>query len=273
MSDTFITIRSILASLVLSIPLVVPFDTFGAPDTSRAAITIGFSTSFEQQRDDLLVPLRFQGAIALLAIGTAWERGPRSHAIGLTGGFGGWRDRFDNGAAGTLYSVRYRLLHDAPDIGPLSFSAGGRLGWTSRENVFYRWDESHGYHVTAIAAGPAFRLSHGVKRGAVVAECALDLAGLVSRSPEHRISKIDSIPVFSYHFTSTNRNYSARSPVDHVCADWSLTWHTTVKRSRMNIGYAGALQRTREPKTYREVRHGLMLSFALFPFHAKREIP
>lgn len=242
-----------------------------AADTAHAPLILTLETRYEQQRDDLLVPLRFSGGRAVLGLGTLRRFGPREHELGYSISAAGFRDRFKAGGAGTLMSAEYRLLHSAHSIGPFSIAVGGRLDWMLRDNYFIAWDGSHIYWATAFSAGPAFSASIPARQGILRADMATDMGGIVSRPPVHRITKIDSTPIFSYHFRAPHRNLAPRSPGDHIRLDWSLRYSAQGRRIRREFSYVGSFQRTLKPKDYYSASHGLAIRFFFSPFHKKRD--
>jgi len=251
----------------------------GAPATAErqkhppAPLILSFETALEQQRDDLLVPLRFSGGRASLGLGSRWDRGPREHRLAYTVSAAGFRDRFDAGGAGTLMRAEYHFLQEGRDLGPLKLALGGRLDAMLRDNYFIAWDETHIYWVTTFAAGPAARLALALGNGTLRADCAADFGGIVARPPLHRTTKIDSTPIFSYHFKAPLRNLETRSPREHFRFDWGLSCRKQGRRIEWEFGYAGSYQRTLEPRSYFSADHGITLRLFLRPFNRHRELP
>jgi hypothetical protein len=220
------------------------------PRAAPAAQTLELrpSAGVASVRDDVLVPLAFTGPALELDLRYGRSAGATQGELGLRGGLALLRDRFGHDAAN---------LHGELGATVLRAVAGGwRVGGVSRLQqdlaYLYKWDDAHGYWLTAWTIGPAVARERAIgSAGVLVARADLALAALASRPPARRLNKQDALTHVGFYFDRLAADPQLLSPLafQHVRAE--LGWRREpVDRAGWTFGAEARFSRARDPAPF-----------------------
>jgi len=174
---------------------------------SIARLGVHISAGLGSYREDLLVPLSFDGP--RFSLGAVYSTRLNNHCINsrLTFGIGFPKNRFSHTAYVLDVELRssWLLRISRPqDIG--GFWLGICLPLRMTNMFFDSWDDAHLYWLTAYMLGAAVRWEKAVFQDAhAVVQVDIPFLGFASRPPEYRYAKQEALNQWTYHFAEPNK--------------------------------------------------------------------
>lgn len=204
----------------------------GAPADARSLdqdhhwLSGGAVLSVVRGRDDLLVPLVWQGPGTGLSVHYERKDGGFRHQAGGQLGVAALWNRFGHMGAALNAETRYRQLYEVARLGPTgTLAVGGRLSWQTEPLYLAQWDDSYLYWQTAIALAPSVQyvwlLTPSNELG-----LTLDwpLLGAASRPPGERTQKIDPLTHPLDLLPRLHQDLRWVGPADWVAPTLTVAW-------------------------------------------------
>jgi len=166
---------------------------------------LGASFIYQQLREETLHKLRNQGPAFSWEVFVTHESTTSTHQVMIHLPVGVLFDRYDFPAISIQYGIEgLGLWHSHKHYS---------FGYMATANVRYRyfpeWDDSHLYWLTDYTLGPA--LQYQFRRyPQLTIQATLGLTSVISRSPQHPLSKFDNILTPSGFFSVPQQDFQFR---------------------------------------------------------------
>jgi len=218
-----ITAAMAFAAAVLSGHLVAqPVE---ATRESGFSLSVGFLDY--ELRDQVLNPLAHRGRLASLGLTYEQIEDRSRHRFDLELAAAPLRSRFESewGSLATDLRLAYRSAWEvARSEGGFAVHVGGVFDVLSHMAYFGKWDNSHGYWLTAYALGPTAITSYAVGGDHVVTvEVRLPVVALVSR-PDALIDYKAANPDVGWIIRKIHEDIALRTPDEHLALDVALRY-------------------------------------------------
>ncbi len=235
------------------------------PDSKIQTHHLGIlvSTGIGSYREDLVVPISFDGPSFLLGGQYLWqsERTSLQVRFGVSAAF--LRNRFSHKAYAAALELR-------PSWTRLVWSGSpGRQIWCGlamplqmRNLLMESWDDAHLYWLTAHSIALVGEYHTLLPRlGNSVIRLDLPVLGFISRPPNYRYAKQEPLNHFSYHFSAPNKSFDLKSIWGYQSPSLQVMVRRGSKGSLMNIGLEFSLAHYAEPKDIWVLNTGILFSY------------
>lgn len=181
-------IKPIILTIAIFMTVVVAAqnDTSNSKSTRQISILIG--GLHNQIRDDIVVPLRWDGMGFLGSFSYTLIGYKVQHHIELCVPLAFPSNRYDHESTIVGINLEYEFLpkiSNSVSIGQIYL--GGKIGWNYNIQFYNSWDDSHLYWLNVYEIGPAVRWSKTVgDNHQLAANFTIPLLALISRPPEYR---------------------------------------------------------------------------------------
>lgn len=178
-------------------------------DSSRwKRLGLSLSAGIASYREDLLVPLGFNGPAVFLGGVYTQQSGKNLVHIRLRIGLGVLENRFSHRAWALMPDIRMSWVRKMMVHNKYGEFLGGISIPLQMNNLFFEsWDDAHLYWLTAHSIAGAFQWDKEVtsKYHASV-RIEIPFLGWVSRPPTYRYTKQDPLNHLTYHITEPNKS-------------------------------------------------------------------
>lgn len=235
--------------------LILPLGTPRAQEnggcvTSIKHLGLQIGGGIASYREDLLVPLGFDGPALYLGPAYARRTGSSQVQIRLKVGLGYLRNRYSHEAWVLMVEMRpswIRKLTQHPRYG--EFWAGICIPLQMNNLLMESWDDAHLYWLTAHCLDAAFQWEKGISRGnRAVLRMEVPVFGFVSRPPAYRYNKQDALTHLTYHFTEPNSSLHFQTLDTYRALFIQALLRREVRRSLLTLGLEFQYSYCREPE-------------------------
>jgi hypothetical protein len=181
----------------------------GAKAVQIQRLGLHFDAGVHSFREDLLVPLGFNGPGISLGGVYSRQNGIRYFNVRLKLGFAYLKNRYSHEAGLAALELRPSLLWKVSHSDRNGEFWGGVCVplQINSDLGLHSWDDSHLYWLTAYSLGLAAEWQKSITpKSLAVVRMETPLIGWVSRPPSYRYDKQDALTRFSFHFTEPNRS-------------------------------------------------------------------
>jgi hypothetical protein len=220
-----------------------------------------FGAEFPQVREDILTPLRFGGAGAVLGIEYGYISTHHRHLVTADFGISYLQNSYGDPALDLIWDAAYVYMYrifQSSTFGSLWL--GGALRYTMDWQYYLSWDQEHLYWLTTLDLGPSMAWQH-LFAGKHDVDVSLEfpVMALASRPPQFRYYKIGRLDDASYHFTKTNEDMKFTSLHEYIAVRFTADY---LYRARPNLHFGARYQlgyRTHsEPSRYQRLNNAIL---------------
>jgi hypothetical protein len=201
-------------------------------------------------REDLVVPLGFDGIGLSLAIVSSRQSEKNLFSTRVRFGLGYMQNKYDHEALVVVQDIRLAWVK--------KFTATQRYGefWSGislplqMNNLFWgSWDDAHLYWLTAYSMGAALHWRKGFS-GNEQARIRIEfpIINWISRPPKYRYTKQEPTASFSYHYSEPNKSFNFATLNTYQALFIQALWQKIKKRSLLNIGLEFQYNHYSEPE-------------------------
>lgn len=231
---------------------------------SRPARQIGFGLGgvHYQVRDDILAPLRWEGAGGLLHVSYQFRSNRGYREITMRFPVAIIATRYDHRGFCDELSIRYDLLAKiAGDELPGQVHFGGMLEGSLNHQLYLSWDDSHLYWLTTYAVGPVVRWSRAVSQSQNLAvRFTFPLLALISRPPEHRYYDQGPMNKVGYWFTKPHEDMRLTSVYEYISLDLKCDYNWQLSQKIvLSMSFHSSYETDSKPQRIRLFTNTLMI--------------
>lgn len=234
------------------------------PATTRKYLGIVFGSSAASYREDLLVPLGFNGPG--FTLGADYTRMSDHSRIDIRFRIGAafLKNRFSHDAYAATLEIRpvwvKRLSENRKTDGPW---AGVCLPIRMNNLLIESWDDSHLYWLTSYGIGPAAEWQKNLSaRYRAGFHMEIPLVSLISRPPEYRYRKQDALTHWTYHFSEPNKFLRFEFPDTYRAVFVRISLLRDMDHALMNLGLEFEYDYSHEPKSIYALNTALIFSYS-----------
>lgn len=237
------------------------------PDyASKPVRQIGFGLGgvYVQVRDDILAPLRWDGAGGLVTASYLINNRKRQQEIALRLPIAIVANRYDHSGFCDELSVRYDYLYDlSGDVSRGQVHLGGMLEWSLNHQLYLSWDDSHLYWLNSYAMGPVAKWSRAAGQGRNWGvRFTFPLLAFISRPPEYRYQDQEPMHKVGFWFTRPHEDMQLTSLHEFIMLDVRCDYRRRLGRKiTLKAALHSAYKSYSEPEKVRLFTNTLMLQF------------
>ncbi len=222
-----------------------------------------FSGGIASYREDLLVPLSFDGAA--LVLGGMYTRQTEKNLlhIRLRFGTGFLQNRYSHQAYAAGLEIRATWLRKLGRHHRFGELYGGLCLPLQMNNLFFEsWDDAHLYWLTAHGLGAALEWRKKISRKFnPVVRLEIPLLSFVSRPPSYRYRKQEALTHLTYHFSEPNRALHLETPDTYRALFMQMLFRREMRRALLNLGLEFQYNYCRRPQKAWGLNTAIFLSY------------
>jgi hypothetical protein len=242
---------------------------FQSQDTTKTGYpvnTLGISINpaLSSYREDLLVPVSFDGpSIMLGAVFTRWQEHDY-YKIHFRFGFGYLQNRFSHESAVIkldLISSWLKKIKRYQRYGEIW--AGIQLPIQMNDLYLFSWDDAHLYWLTVYSLGPAIGWKKELSaKYDIFIRFHFPVFNLVSRPPAYRYNNQDALNHIGFHFSEPHKALHFESLEDYRSFTLQIDLIKNKKVTGWNFGLEFQYDYFRKPKPISSIHTSLLASYA-----------
>ncbi len=236
-------------------------DTHHFPEPTRQ-IGFGLGGVHYQIRDDILAPLRWEGAGVLLNVSYLFHSKIGYQEITMRIPVAIIANRYDHRGFCDELNIRYDLITKmTDDESPRQVHFGGMLEGSLNHQLYLSWDDSHIYWLTTYTAGPVVRWSRAISQGQNLAvRFSFPLLALVSRPPEHRYYDQGPMNKVGYWFSKPHEDMRLTSVHEYISLDLKCDYNRQLSQKTMlSISFHSSYETDSKPQRIRLFTNSLLI--------------
>ena len=232
----------------------------------RSVSHIGFGLGgvHYQARDDILAPLRWEGAGGLLNVSYRFNSRREQQEITMRFPVAIVANRYNHKGFCDEIGLRYDyLIKMAGDETKGQVHLGGMLEWNLNHQLYLSWDDSHLYWLNFYALGPVAKWSKPASRDQNWGvRFAFPLLAFVSRPPEYRYYDQGSLNKVGYWLTKPHEDMKLTSLHEFImlALRWDYNWQIG-RKITLNASLHSTYKTDSRPKKISLFTNTLMLQF------------
>ncbi|UCH63143.1 MAG: hypothetical protein JSU77_01425 [Fidelibacterota bacterium] len=255
---------------VVSTMATILMITIGSAQTDhrnpRSVSQIGFGLGgvHYQARDDILAPLRWEGAGGLLNVSYRFNSRRGQQEITMRLPVAIVANRYNHKGFCDELNIRYVVLsRKAGDEATGQVHFGGMLEWSLNHQFYLSWDDSHFYWLNTYAVGPVVRWGKAFSQDRHwTVGISFPLLVLVSRPPEHRYYDQEPMNRVGYWFTKPHEDMKLTSVHEYKSVDLRCNYNWQWSRKvTLCVSFHGSYETYSKPRRISLFTNTLMLQF------------
>lgn len=260
-----ILIRALAFSLVA---LVFTPGTPLAQENGKSAagsqhLGIHFSSGIASYREDLLVPLGFDGPG--FSLGGIYTRRTERNLVQLRFrvGLGYLKNRYSHEAWALMLEMRPSWVRKLAEHDRYGRFWGGISIPLQMNNLFLEsWDDAHLYWLTAHSLAAALHWEKKVsQKDRAVLRMEIPFLSLVSRPPAYRYNQQEALTHWTFHFSEPNRSLHLETPSKYRALFIQILLRRQVRQSLLNLGLQFQYAYCRKPEKIWGLNTSILVSY------------
>jgi hypothetical protein len=235
----------------------------GKDSVRNQHLGICFSSGISSYREDLIVPLSFDGPG--LSLGGVYTRRTDRNLVQfrLRVGLGYLKNRYSHEAWVLMLEMRPSWVRKLAEHDRYGEFWGGISIPLQMNNLFLEsWDDSHLYWLTAHSLAAAFQWEKKVSRkDHAVVRMEVPFLSLVSRPPAYRYNKQDPLTHWTFHFSEPNRSLHVETPSKYRALFIQMLLRHQVRQSLLNLGLEFHYAYCRKPEKMWGLNTSVLVSY------------